>query len=643
VVRSLAAPAFRARLAFVAVWGALVLFLFPGVFNSLGVGIDASWAYAINALRTTDRLTGRDVAFTYGPLGWLLHPAAVSDNLELALRFRLLMQGLFAVALARALRGVSFARAFTFACLFLAACLLSLAEEYRLVILLALLLGPELAAPRRVPWAAAIAGALVPVFVLMRPNLGLSAAAMVAVFCGLTVLRRKPRRGRAVLAAAAGFTAAAAIAVPLVFGPPRHALRWLGLQAELVQGYAAGMGLPATPADLAAGILGLGVFAGLCFFAYRTGGALAGLWTVLALPVWFAFQLGFIRADSHTGAFFPFLLAAAALGFLFAESERGLRASGAACLVFLLLATAFALRSAEPASRGRVDFVLGIQGWRNLRNLKWAWEVDELQRMIERVQKRRLRPSRLPQDFVAPVRTAGLGVDVLPWELSILAANHLRWVPSPTLQLYSAYTRRLDALAALHFVDPAAPDLLLVHYGSIDGRDMLWDTPQTWRAVLAGYKLDPKRPAPELLALRRRPHPFTWDLELRGEARTEARQWIDVPAAGAGRWTFAEIELQPSWRGRVERLVLGVPPVLLDAVDDRGRRRTVRILPETAAGGLLMAPAPRNLDDLAALWGGGGSVPRIVGFRLDGPGLRCFKDEVRIRWLAGRLEGGALQ
>ena len=626
---------FRARsAAVVAVWSVLVFFLFPGGFGSLGVGLDPSWIYAINALRYTDRLPGRDVAFTYGPLGWLLQPAVLGDNMQWALLFRLLLHGLFAAALARALRGVSFARAFTFACLFLASCLLSLAEEYRLLLTLALLLGPELKAPRRVPWAPAVAAALVPVFALIKLNLGVSAAALVATFCAQALLRRMPRRGRAVLAAAAGFTAAASVAVPLAFGSPENAWRWLGLEAELVRGYASGMSLPAPPADLAAGILGLAVFAGLWLFACRTRHTVAGLWTMLLLPVWFAFQLAFIRADAHSGAFFPLLLAVAALGFLFAEGEPELRASGAASLVFLLLATAFALRYAGPASQRRVELVLGIQGWRNLRQtLKPALP----ERRLERMRQRALRPARLPAEFVDPIRASGLGVDVLPWELSYIVANGLRWVPNPTLQLYATYTRRLDALAAQHFAGPEAPDLLLVQLDAIDGRNMLWDSPRTWRAILAGYELDPYRPAPELLVLRRRSQPLSWTLERRGEVRSQGGQWIEVPASAASEeWTFAGIDLEPSWAGRAQRLLLGVPPVLLQAVDDRGRRRNLRILPETAGGGLLMAPASRDLDELAALWSGGGSGARIVRFRLAGPGLRCFADEVRIRWLAGR-------
>jgi len=113
-------------------------------------------------------------------------------------------------------------------------------------------------------------------------------------------------------------------------------------------------------------------------------------------------------------------------------------------------------------------------------------------------------------------------------------------------------------------------------------------------------------------------------------------RWVEVAPAPAGSWTFAALDLSPSWRGHLERWLLGLPPLLLEVVDDRGLQRTARILPDTAAGGLLLAPSVSNLDELAALWSAPARLPRIVRFRLTGPGLRDIS-AVRVRWLAGRV------
>jgi hypothetical protein len=590
------APGPRSRLAAAACWLVLVLFLFPGVGSTLGRGLDASWAYAVNALPFTGRLPGCDVAFTYGPLGWLFAPADLGRHVLFALLFWLGMHALFAVALARVVlagRRVDGFGALTFAGLLLASHMLGLGADYGLVLTLGLLLAPELAqapaAPRRVPWAPALAAALAVVFGLVKLSFGLSAVALLGSFCLLAFVRRLPGRGRLLAAMAGGLAAALAVAVPLLFRGPGNAWRWLSLQGELTRGYVAGMGQPAPPVELAAGLLALALVAGL-FLQARAHDA-GGLWALFLLPVWLGFQHGFLRGDrTHTVAFFPFVLGVVALGLLFARRRAEWRPAGVAALLLLLLATASALRFGVPAVVSRFDVVLGLQG---CRNLAAAINPAALERRVARDQERALAPSRLPADFVVPVRAAGLGVDVLPWELSYLPANRLRWVPSPTLQLYATLTRRLDALAARHFASAAAPGLLLMDEGRIDERDPLWDTPETWRSILASYELDPWRPAPGLLALRRRPRPLAWRLEPRGEVVAPAGGWLDVGGASApGSWTFAALNLTPSWRGRLDRWLLGWPPVLLETVDDRGHHRTVRILPETASGGLLLAPPP---------------------------------------------------
>ena len=622
----------RSRLALGAVWLALVLWLYPGFFSTLGVGLDPSWAWAINTLPHTGSLPGRDVVFTYGPLGWLLMPAVIGSNARWALLFRALVHAVFAAGLARALRGVSPGRALAVAGLFLAAFQLGLSMESRLILTLALLLAPEVREPRRIPWAPALAGGLTVLYGLMKMTLGVNAGVLLAVFCLLAILRGGPGRFRAVLAAAAGALAALLAAVPLVFGSPGNALRWLTLEMEIVHGYAAAMRVPAEPMDLFAGLLALAIFAGLCLWAWRARGGGADLWALLLLPAGFAFQHGFIRADAHMAIFFPFLLAAVALGLLFVRGDGELRAAGGVYLALLLLALPFALSYAQnPAG---IDLTFGLKG---LENLRWATRPESFERGLTRIYRQHLRPMRLPPELADPIRRDALRVDVLPWELSYLAANDLRWAPSPTLQLYATYTAKLDALTAEHFAGPGSPDLLFVDYSGIDHRDMLWDTPATWRSILARYEIDPGRPAAAFVVAKRRERPLSWRLEPAGVARAREGEWIEVPPAVPGERLFAGIDLEPSWTGRLERRLLGVPPVFLQAVDDLGRRRLVRILPETAGGGLMMSPAPRNLGELSAFWKGE-PVEKIVRFRLEGPGLRCFQDEIRIRWVAGRMK-----
>src|ERR1700682_702603 len=61
-------------------------------------GLDESWRYGLNALATGHYIFGKDVIFTYGPLGYLSHPMPLGDNLARAAAFTLCIQAVFAVS-----------------------------------------------------------------------------------------------------------------------------------------------------------------------------------------------------------------------------------------------------------------------------------------------------------------------------------------------------------------------------------------------------------------------------------------------------------------------------------------------------------------------------------------------------------------
>ena len=63
----------------------LVLYVFlctfPSIYEPLGTGLDASWAFALTSLAASNEyLFGSNVAFTYGPLGHLLAPRIIGAS-----------------------------------------------------------------------------------------------------------------------------------------------------------------------------------------------------------------------------------------------------------------------------------------------------------------------------------------------------------------------------------------------------------------------------------------------------------------------------------------------------------------------------------------------------------------------------------
>ncbi len=226
-------------------------------------------------------------------------------------------------------------------------------------------------------------------------------------------------------------------------------------------------------------------------------------------------------------------------------------------------------------------------------------------------------------------------------ELSVLAANDLSWTPTPTLQLYLAYSPRLDRLDAEHFRSGHGADLLLVENRAIDRRQMVWDTPETWRAILERYE---RLPGPvaldrhsDWIVLRKRARPAAFQLERAGKRTFSLAQPLEVPR-GPG-WRFAEIHVDLSIGGRLAAMLWRVPPLYFEAQYEDGRKKVWRLVPATATEGLLMSPAARNPAELAALWDDPAPRSGIVRLRALGPGLPWFRSTARVIWWSGRLEG----
>ena len=658
----------RAVLLKAGIWLILAVALAPVVAMPVGTGLDASYLWGINALPETGSRHGLDVVFPYGPLGPVMLPAAVSpasggDGLRAAALARLALHLLLAGLLALRFRGVPPARAAWAAALLLLSYQLGLSYDSRLLLLLALLLGPALTGGRLAAGTAALAGALTAVFVLIKVNLAAGAGALL----GGTLLwaafqaRRTASHpsagglagaGRALAAGVGAFLAASALALPL-FGGGGEALRWLGGQLDLARGFGGAMSAPGLPGELAAGLLALAAIAVLTLQAVLRRAPLAGFWAVHLVPVWLSFKHGYVRQDGHVVVLFTYLLGLCAVAVLLdrdAQQEAPRRAGTAPLTAALLILVLGAVPAAQARrADGRKQAYRQASGAHGAAYLRQAiGGLDALRaRQVER-SREELAPRRLPWRLMAPLRTAGVGVDAVPWELSYLPANRLRWAPNPVLQLYNAYTRPLDLRAARHFAGaerrPPA-DVLLAEFAGVDARHMLWDSPETWRAIVQHYEPAWELPAPDapgqvrLLGLRRRSAPPAWAFQEIGVQRARAGEWIAVPAVAG--WTFAHLELRPALRGRLVDLAFRPEPVLVETLYDDGVAVRWRLVAETAPGGLLLGPSPRTTAELAGLWRGAPG-PRVVRIRLAGPGLAGDGDEVRITWREGRLVPAAV-
>ncbi|PSM46497.1 hypothetical protein C7Y66_24790, partial [Chroococcidiopsis sp. CCALA 051] len=64
----------------------------------MGTDLELSWQYAISRAAVDKLIFGKDIIFTYGPLGYLVHGAALEQNFITVTKFRFIVYLILFVA-----------------------------------------------------------------------------------------------------------------------------------------------------------------------------------------------------------------------------------------------------------------------------------------------------------------------------------------------------------------------------------------------------------------------------------------------------------------------------------------------------------------------------------------------------------------
>ncbi|MDZ4873898.1 MAG: hypothetical protein CLLPBCKN_003294 [Chroococcidiopsis cubana SAG 39.79] len=122
-----------------------------------------------------------------------------------------------------------------------------------------------------------------------------------------------------------------------------------------------------------------------------------------------------------------------------------------------------------------------------IKNLTYLFNPSSLHSSIQANSNNNLAVEKLPTSMTSIVENKK--VDIVPWEISLVAANNLNWKPRPIFQSYSAYTTTLDNL---NFKSLSAEprDYIFYDFSAIDGRHPFFDEPRTFAYIFCNYKLN---------------------------------------------------------------------------------------------------------------------------------------------------------
>jgi hypothetical protein len=640
----------------------------PPAFPS--TGLDPSWQLALTEAHLAGLRFGREIVFTFGPLGYLAAGAAVPSAYSKMFAFSI---GLAAICALLAVDYIATGRNLATKFAFLLALMLTITgtETVDLILLVFMLMWASVRVKSTAfsILPALFIGLMSGAATLFKFNLGVAAAVGGLCVFGLPLLARaterdKPKRGLTFVAFVVGlFVASSGPISTFDYGWPVAAILATGAMTSvvllervtrrrllLIVALGCTIALLCAPSyrefvahslQIASGYSGAMVVEGarwqlplaLCALAI-VGLILVGNVGEVGVPASFAlafaafmeYKEGFVRQDGHV--IFPFWTAFAIAAILVARSgsPRLLRIN---CISAVLLLAAWAVVARDEGQAIAIATVYApATTFEDVKKLRHAWEPrDELQGSLD--------AGLLPDQLPARVRReiSNNSADAQPWETGIVFANNLAWDPSPVFQSYSAYTSGLDRLDADHLIRSGA-HYIVFQWGGIDDRYALWDQPFNSRTLLCNYVVaDETSPVfttqnltqTSLLkrGFSRCGSPQTWSEHMKWN------QQMQLPR-GSG-LLFAAIDVRLSPIGQVVKLAYRLPITRVRVVDADGQVAAYRMLVDTIQDGILIDPLPTNLVEFDGLVQSG-KAPQIKSIELVTDKAFLFESDIPVRF-----------
>jgi hypothetical protein len=501
-------------------------------------GVDPSWRVALHLAHARGIGFGPSFVWTYGPLGYLCFPLAVTGpTLAAALAFVLATQTALAYVLIRRAGAVVGGGPGVLASYVVLMLPIQPADFLSLVVLalsLWALAEPSGAAARLLP---PVGGVLAAAAVLTKTNLGVAAVGVLLV----AALAGGARR----LAEAAAVVAVSFCVLWVSFGNALADIPgWWRLSASLVGGYSAAMQTerPGLGSDHVWAAVLTVVLAALTAAVVHARGRRYGTATavVIAGYAFATFKESFVRHDAtHAPAFF----AAAAVVFVSIGPRGRARVLAAAGLTVAVVAL---------AASGQ----LSVRPWSSAgllaAHLRDTVDSGRRTALVAESRVGQRRSYEVPTAILRRLR--GHTVHVEPWEAAAISAYELTWRPLPVPQAYSAYTSELDERNAAFLASARAPERILREDPTehVNGRSPELDDPATGRAILCNYRQLATGSRWQVLA---RQHPRCGRARVLVGFSIASGQTVPVPEAGQDDLVIARIRLSDPLVNRLRGLL----------------------------------------------------------------------------------------
>ena len=393
----------------------LVIFGFRFTCYNVLSGLDSSWVYALNNIHINgEYIFGKDVFFTFGPLGYLMYPTCYKEILLKASLFKIFTIIMFLFSL------FCFEKR-KYANIFLTILSLDFIlfgfEGYEF---LAVLLSMVCLFAKNIKGYLGLIFLNIFAFCMLfvKFNVGISCIATLI----LTLVALKFKRNFVILSflfwiISIGFM------TYFYFGDIHTLINWFSKSLIIASGYSESMLLWKHIMDqlylLSAWVI-IGLYISLWIDECKKGAKYSKVFLVILPSMFFMFKSGFVRADLHMLAFFTYILAIVPLLFFFVKN-----------ISLKKLIIMYVLALLLPIHYISYNSIFSLISYFNNKSITVS--DDYL----------------LPSSWLEKIKNSK--VEILPYDFGYLQKNNLTPHYNPILQLYAVYTKSLDDLSAENY------------------------------------------------------------------------------------------------------------------------------------------------------------------------------------------------
>ena len=232
--------------------------------------------------------------------------------------------------------------------------------------------------------------------------------------------------------------------------------------------------------------------------------------------------------------------------------------------------------------------------------------------------------SRLPQEILEKI--GGASVTVYPWRNGYGAVyEELNMVYYPSVQNVNEFIPWLDGKVADWFLSGQAADFIILSDETIDDHIKYLDNPLTWQAIKSRYQVALIQE--DICLLERKGLGKLPQLSLLASEEYKLADRIDCPQEAE----YAKIYLKLSTAGKWKKLFwhVGVTNMLLEYED--GSTTYGRAIVPNLVSGFELVRIPQNMVELNDVLFGGDRTA-ITAFSFDGRGVEDMTDTVLVEW-----------